>query len=364
MGILEKIKDIEDEIARTQKNKATEHHLGMLKAKLARFRSQLLEPPKSSKGEGEGFAVTKHGDARVSLIGFPSVGKSTLLSTLTPTESAVAAYEFTTLTCVPGIIKYKGARIQLLDLPGIIEGAAHGKGRGRQVIAVGRTSDLILTMLDATKGETQKRLLEQELETVGIRLNKQPPNIYFKVKAGGGLSFNSTVPLTILNEKLVRVILHEYKIFNAEILIRCDATIDEFIDVVEGNRSYIPCIYVYNKVDQLSIEEFDHLANQPHSILISLQLGLNLDNLLKIMWEYLGLVRVYTKRRGQPPDFGDAIVLRKDNTVEDVCKLIHKDLATQFKYALVWGTSAKHVPQKCGLGHTLEDEDVIQIIKK
>jgi len=157
MGILEKIKDIELEISRTQKNKATEYHLGILKAKLARYRAQLLEGPKSKGGPGEGFDVTKAGDARVSMIGFPSVGKSTLLNKLTETESATAAYEFTTLTCIPGVLKYKGARIQLLDLPGIIEGAAHGKGRGRQVISVGRTSDLILMMLDATKGDVQKK---------------------------------------------------------------------------------------------------------------------------------------------------------------------------------------------------------------
>ena len=117
--------------------------MGLLKAKLARYRSQLLEPAK--KGEkGEGFDVLKSGDARVALIGFPSVGKSTLLSLLTKTESEAANYEFTTLTCIPGVIQYKGANIQLLDLPGIIEGASQGKGRGRQVIAVARTADLVM----------------------------------------------------------------------------------------------------------------------------------------------------------------------------------------------------------------------------
>lgn len=65
--------------------------------------------------------------------GFPSVGKSSLLTILTGTESEAAAYEFTTLTCIPGVIHYNDAKIQLLDLPGIIEGAAQGKGRGRQV---------------------------------------------------------------------------------------------------------------------------------------------------------------------------------------------------------------------------------------
>lgn len=76
----------------------------------------------------------KSGDARVALIGFPSVGKSTLLNKLTNTHSEACAYEFTTLTCIPGKIEYNGANIQLLDLPGIIEGAAQGKGRGRQVM--------------------------------------------------------------------------------------------------------------------------------------------------------------------------------------------------------------------------------------
>ena len=112
MGILEKISEIEKEIARTQKNKATEYHLGLLKAKLAKYRSQLLEPPKSAGvGKGEGFDVMKSGDARVALIGFPSVGKSTLLNKLTSTSSTSASYEFTTLTCIPGVIEYNGAGV-------------------------------------------------------------------------------------------------------------------------------------------------------------------------------------------------------------------------------------------------------------
>lgn len=122
MGILEKISDIEHEISKTQKNKATEYHLGLLKAKLAKYRVMLLEPAGKAGVKGPGFDVVRNGDARVAMIGFPSVGKSTLLSKLTHTKSEVAAYEFTTLTCIPGKIHYNGADIQLLDLPGIIEG--------------------------------------------------------------------------------------------------------------------------------------------------------------------------------------------------------------------------------------------------
>ncbi|XP_051571342.1 developmentally-regulated GTP-binding protein 2 isoform X2 [Myxocyprinus asiaticus] len=364
MGILEKIAEIEREISRTQKNKATEYHLGLLKAKLAKYRAQLLEPSKSAGPKGEGFDVMKSGDARVALIGFPSVGKSTFLSLMTKTESEAASYEFTTLTCIPGVIEHKGANIQLLDLPGIIEGAAQGKGRGRQVIAVARTADVVIMMLDATKGDVQRELLEKELESVGIRLNRSKPNIYFKPKKGGGLSYNSTVPLTHCSEKLVQLILHEYKIFNAEVLFREDSTPDEFIDVIVGNRVYMPCLYVYNKVDQISIEEVDRLAHRPNSVVISCGMKLNLDYLLEQLWEYLALICIYTKKRGERPDFGDPIIMRRGASVEHVCHRIHRTLASQFKYALVWGTSTKYSPQRVGLTHIMEHEDVIQIVKK
>jgi len=364
MGILEKIAEIEREIGRTQKNKATEYHLGQLKAKLAKYRSQLLEPSGKGGEKGEGFDVMKSGDARVAMIGFPSVGKSTLLSTLTKTESCVASYEFTTLTCIPGVIDYKGANIQLLDLPGIIEGAAQGKGRGRQVIAVARTADLVIMVLDATKKDIHKDLLEKELDSVGIRLNKRKPEIYFKQKKTGGITFTATCNLTRMDEKMVRTILHEYKIHNAEVLFREDSTPDDFIDVINGKSIYMPCIYVYNKIDQISLEEVDRLARGEHNVVISCNMKLNLDYLLDVLWEHLALLRVYTKKPGQPPDFDDGIILRSGATVSHVCHAIHRTLAENTKYALVWGKSTKFSPQRVGLSHSMADEDVIQIVKK
>ncbi|RWR78093.1 developmentally-regulated G-protein 2 [Cinnamomum micranthum f. kanehirae] len=381
MGILEKIKEIEAEMARTQKNKATEYHLGQLKAKIAKLRTQLLEPPKGSSGAGEGFEVTKFGHGRVALIGFPSVGKSTLLTLLTGTHSEAASYEFTTLTCIPGIIHYNDAKIQLLDLPGIIEGASEGKGRGRQVIAVSKSSDIVLMVLDASKSEGHRQILTKELEAVGLRLNKRPPQIYFKKKKTGGISFNSTIALTHIDEKLCYQILHEYKIHNAELLFREDATVDDLIDVIEGNRKYMKCIYVYNKIDVIGIDDVDKLARQPNSIVISCNLKaglvnviyllsmsqLNLDRLLAKMWEEMGLVRVYSKPQGQQPDFSEPFVLSTDRggcSVEDFCNHIHRNLVKDVKYVLVWGTSARHYPQHCGLSHPLHDEDVVQIVKK
>jgi len=354
-------------MARTQKNKATAKHLGSLKAKLAKLKRDLISPPKGAGGgPGEGFDVTKSGDARIGLVGFPSVGKSTLLTKLTDTQSLIASYEFTTLTCIPGVIHYKGAKLQLLDLPGIIEGAKDGKGRGRQVIGVARTCNLIVLTLDALKPLGHKRIIENELEGFGIRLNKQPPNVSFKRKERGGVNFTSTIASpTHLDVEVCRSILSEYKIHNADITIRYDATIDDLIDVIEGNRVYIPCLYCLNKIDQITLEELDILDRIPHYVMISAHLEWNLDELLAKMWEYLGLIRIYTKPRGQIPDYTAPIVLSAKNcTVEAFCKRIHNSLMRQFKYALVWGSSVKHNPQRVGKDFVLHDEDVVQIVKK
>jgi small GTP-binding protein len=291
--ILEQIADIEAEMARTQRNKATERHFGVLKAKLAKLRRELITPKGGSSGPGEGFDVAKTGDARIGFVGFPSVGKSTLLTNLAGVYSEVASYEFTTLTTVPGVVRYKGARIQLLDLPGIIEGAKDGKGRGRQVIAVARTCSLIFIILDVLKPLEHKRIIERELEGFGIRLNKTPPNISFKKKEKGGINMTTPAGQSRLDLEQVRSILAEYRIHNADITLRCDATADDIIDVVEGNRVFIPAIYLLNKIDQISIEELDIIYKIPHAVPISAHHKWNFDDLLEKMWSYLCLIRMY-----------------------------------------------------------------------
>ncbi|TLD29974.1 GTP-binding protein 1 [Venturia nashicola] len=365
VNITEKIKEIEEEMKKTQKNKATEYHLGLLKGKLARYRAQLLEPgPGAGSSAGTGFDVQKNGDARIALVGFPSVGKSTFLSKITKTKSIVAAYAFTTLTAIPGVLEYGGAEIQVLDLPGIIEGAAEGKGRGRQVISA--TSDMIMMILDATKRAEQRALLEAELFAVGIRLNCAPPNIYLKVKKAGGMKISFAAPPKKLDEKMIYNILKDYKILNAEVLVRDeDATVDQLIDVImKDHRKYIQCLYVYNKIDSISLEHLDKLAREPHTAVMSCELDLGVSDVVDKSWDMLNLIRIYTKRKGVDPDFSEALIVRHGATIEDVCDQIHRTLKDHYKYGLVWGASARHVPQRVGLTHVVQDEDVVSIVSK
>lgn len=184
------------------------------------------------------------------------------------------------LTTVPGCVMYNGAKIQMLDLPGIIQGAKDGKGRGRQVIAVAKTCNLIFIVLDVNKPLTDKKLIEQELEGFGIRVNKESPNIVFRKKDKGGVSITSTMPLTHIDSDEIRAVMGEYKITSADIAFRCDATIDDLIDVIEEkSRRYIPVIYALNKIDAITIEELDILYRIPNSVPISSE-RVSLQNIL------------------------------------------------------------------------------------
>lgn len=361
MGISERIRELEEEIRKTQKNKATEYHIGLLKAKIAKLRRNLISGPKGGAG-GPSFDVKKSGDATVAIIGFPSVGKSTLLNKITNAESKTAVYEFTTLTCIPGMLYYKGAKIQVLDLPGIIEGAKDGRGRGREVIAVARNSDLILALLDARHPE-QYEVIVRELGGMGIRLNQKPPEVVIKKSIRGGLTMNHTVKMTKMDMRTASAILNEYGIHSGDVVIRQDIDADQFIDVLEGNRVYVPSIIVMNKTDLADEKELRKKYPLPF-IPISAEKAKNLQSVIDGIYSSLRFMRVYTKRRGEDADLKEPLIVKAGTSVEGVCNSLHRDLAKNFKYALVWGKSVKHPAQRVGLEHVLQEGDIVSIMSK
>eukprot|EP00461_Guttulinopsis_vulgaris_P004686 UN04688 len=380
--IQQRIDDIHLEISRMQIHKHSEYHYGKLKARLAILHGMKIKAESHGKKQAQGgFDVEKTGQASVGLIGLPSSGKSTLLGTVTSTKSEISAHEFSTLTCIPGVLTYNDTTIQLLDLPGIIEGASGGKGRGREVISVVRSCQMILMVIDASRSleslgrtnihtknpvtcplEMQRRILTKELYECGIRLNRTVPDIVIKQKKAGGVSLNSMgKELTYLDVNIIRDILQMHKIHNVDVLVRGDYTVDDFIDVVMGNRRYLPALYVVNKIDMLPIERVNFYAHAKHTVVISCNHKFNIEYLLAKMWDYLNFVRVYTKPKGSKPDFTEPVILPRGATVEDLCAYIHKDFVTKFKYAYVWGRSVKFQPQRVGKTHLLSDEDVVAL---
>jgi len=295
MNIAERIKELEDHLRDAQYNKHTEHAFGVIKAQIAKLRGR-LESAAAKKSGGTGFAIKKSGDATVVLLGFPSTGKSTLLNSLTNAKSKVAAYEFTTLDVIPGLLEYKHAKIQILDVPGILAGASRGKGRGKEVLAMVRNADLILIIIDALNPEQYPAILK-EVYDVGIRINQQSPDVKIAKKVRGGIDVGSTVVLTKLSKETIIAILHEFKINNADVLIRSDITADELIDAIEGTRKYIPAVVVVSKIDLLSKDSIDKLIRTMNpDVLVSAEKQININKLKDVIFDKLNFIRIFFSR--------------------------------------------------------------------
>jgi small GTP-binding protein len=369
MGIPEKIKAIEDEIHKTQINKATEFHIGLLKAKMARLRREMDENTHgktvSTGGENAGFDVRKTGDATVVLIGLPSVGKSTLLNALTNAKSRVASYQFTTLTAVPGIMDYRGAKIQILDLPGIIQGAAAGKGIGKRVISIARNADLILIVLDVFQPD-HLRILKNELAEIGIKIDQKHPNVIVEKTSIGGVSVNILVP-TKLTQNLIKEMLRVSGIHNGRITIReKDLTEDQLIDVLNGNRVYLNSLTVLNKIDLVNQGFVREIQSKIGSnfIPISADANINIDALKEAIYHKLDFIRIYMRPKRGEIDYREPMIIRNGSTVADVCNKVHRNMIKDFRFAQIWGKSAKFNGQKVGLDHVLSDEDILTLVKK
>ena len=365
MGLPEKIKKIEDDIHRTQVNKKTEHHIGLLRAKLAKLRGELEEQQTRKTGSRIGYDVKKSGDATVVLIGLPSVGKSTLLNRLTNAKSKVAAYQFTTLEVVPGVMEQGGARIQVLDLPGIIKGASSGKGLGRRVLAVARSADLVLFIVDVFQPEARD-ILERELRSVGIRVDEEPPNVVIEKSSAGGISVTPQVKLTKITEALAKDILRVYDVNAARVVIRQDIDDQQLVDVLSGNRVYVPSLTVMNKIDLVNAGFTTEVSRKlPYRFVpVSAEGDVNMQALREEIYSRLNFVRVYMRRRTGETDFEEPMVVRGGTTIADVCDKIHRGMKDEFRYAQVWGKSVKFGGQRVGMTHRLEDQDVLTIITR
>jgi small GTP-binding protein len=362
--IEEQIKEIEEEIFNTQKNKATEHHIGKLKAKIAKLRAQQELQKVKGGGTGRRYYIKKSGDATVALVGFPSVGKSSLLNDLTGSKAEVAAYHFTTLEVIPGVMEYKSAKIQILDMPGLIKGAAKGKGRGREVITAARAADIILLLGDVFSYRLD--ILMRELYDAGIRLDKQPPDISITQETKGGIIIRSTVQLTNMTEKEIAEIIRVYGIVNASVTVRENIDTDSLVDFLAGNRVYIPSVVAINKFDlrYTGVEEKIMETIGRDYLKVSAVTHEGLEELKETIYDTLGFIRVYLKPKGGKADLDEPLVILNGSTVRTVCEHLHRDFVDLFRYSLVWGKSAKFPGQSVGLNHTLVDGDVLSVITK
>ena len=360
MSLTDKIAEIEEEIANTKYNKATQHHIGKLKAKLAQLREEVVIS--SSGPKGSGYGVRKAGDATVALVGLPSVGKSTLLNALTDADSETGSYAFTTLDVVPGVLKYRDANIQILDLPGLIEGAARGAGRGKEVLSVIRSADLIVHVIDAV--DPAPHVILKELFDSGLRLNSRPPNGSVSKTGIGGIEVISTVKQEV-EEDAIKSVVREYGIVNAQVVLREKITLDGLVDILANTRVYSPSFDVITKVDMVNKDQLKEVRKKCTNktiIEVAAPTAKGVENLKKQIYNSLEFISIFMKPQGEKADLEEPMVVRKGTTIAEICQRLHRDFIRKFRYSQVWGPSAKFPGQTVGLNHEVKDLDIVSII--
>ncbi|HJM30176.1 MAG: GTP-binding protein [Candidatus Thalassarchaeaceae archaeon] len=365
--IEEQIKALEEEISKTKYNKATQGHIGKLKAKIAALRERRAKAQAHAKssGGGPGFEIKKSGDASVALVGFPSVGKSSLISQLTDVESDTGNFEFTTLTCIPGVLHHRGATIQILDLPGLIKGASEGKGRGREILNVIRSCDMVLYVVDPFQ-ESHFDILDLELWKAGMRLNQQKPQVFIDRTERGGVVVRSTLEQTNLTDEEIQAIIRSFGIVSANVTLRTDVTDDNIVDTLAGNRVYSDAVVVLNKIDlatKKDLKKANNMLPKDWPILpVSAKTGEGIEEMKDFIFNNLHFMSIYLKPQGQEADLIEPLIIKNTSTVRNVCQKLHRDFVRKFRYARVKGPSAKFDWQRVGLDHRLKDGDLLSVI--
>ena len=292
------------------KHKGTEHLQADIKSRIKQLSDELLGPKKGAARGAQGYAVRREGAAQVCLVGPPNAGKSSLHATLTGSKSEVGPFPYTTKLPVPGMLPFEDIAFQLVDLPPVSR--AHLEP---WIVGVLQGADAIWLVVDLADPECTDQVVAIRDELARRKI--------------------------VLDENWPR---------------RSDD--DVF-------RVSLPTLLVANKTDldpdpdEVKVLE-ELLGIRYPAIAVSATRGSNLGQLAPFLFRALGIVRVYSKVRGEPPDRRRPFTLRAGDRVSDVARLVHQDVAATLKYARVWG-SGDFDGQQVGPEHRVADGDVLEL---
>jgi ribosome-interacting GTPase 1 len=332
----ERLQCLKEMLRTVPKHKGTEHLQADIKSRIKELTDEITGPRKGGARTGPAHTVKPDGAAQVALVGPPNSGKSSLHARLTGSHAEVGPYPHTTHAPMPGMMPYKDIYFQLVDLPPI--GAdcmeawmpnalqpAHAvllvvdlnlPGCVENVAAIrDRLDGKRITLLETWRGALDPSLL--------VTSGQDPPAAVAAPETDGG-----------------------------------DDDEDPF-------RIHLPTLLVANKSDvKFDPEEIDVLeelvdARYP-AVSVSTETGEGLDRIGELLFQGLQVLRVYTKIPGHPADTDKPYTLFKGESVLDLARLVHRDIAGTLKFARVWG-SAKFDGQQVGKEHRLNDGDVVEL---
>ncbi len=364
----DRIEKLEKFLSLIPKHKSSEKMVAHYRHRLTVLRDELEERRarrRASTG-GPTFSIAKEGAGQVILVGLTNSGKSALLNKLTGSKAKVGDYEFTTQIPEPGVLKFGGTDIQIIEMPALFEGAGESSV-GRQILGGIRNADLIVLVIDLSQEPlAQMEFIIRILDNAKIKINKKPPPINFVKTGSGGLhiigqTFFQGSPDTI------RQFLLDRKIHNCSLQFRGPTTLDDLIEVLEGRTTYAPSIIIGTKGDApKSSEHFQALRSHYQNFPIyafSVEKTKGIKKVAAGIFEALGVIRIFTRKLSG--EIGDKpLILPKGSTVEDLAERLHSDFHRNFRHAVVFRMGQKMRRKRVGFTFTLEDQDVIQIFIK
>ena len=369
-SIEEKIKALEEFLSSVPKHKGTENLRSWARRRLAELKEELEEKRRRKSGKGPRFFIEKEGAAQVVVLGPPNSGKSSIVHVLTGAKTIIADYPFSTTEPIPGMLKYEDVLFQLIDTPPLIPGK---KGLwNTRVIGLVRNADAVIIVLDAVNNPYQQFLeISSELESSGILLTKPKGRVVIEKQRTGKTGIRVTLMGKLVGCTIddVRKLLEGYRIYNAHVKIYGEVTLDHVEQAIFESRMYKPAIVIINKAD-LNLKEaiksgkrIREINNSIPIIIASAKLRKGFEDLGRILFKTLDLIRVYTKQPNSEPS-SKPLILKRGATVLDVAKAIHSSFVDTFLYARIWGPSAKYPGERVGLDHVLEDKDIVEIHAK
>lgn len=302
----EKAELLEELLSTIPKHKGTDKLRADLRRRLSKLKS--AAQTRKSSGIRSAYQIDKEGAGQVVLVGPPNVGKSALVAALTNASPEVAEAPYTTWAPTPGMMPVEDVQVQLIDTPPV-----NPEFIEPELLNLLRRADLILLVVDL-----QSYPIEHLEETVGI--------------------------------------LQENRILPCHLRERCPE---------EQRVSFKPFLVLANKADDESFDEdFEVLCelvgDEWQLIPVSAATGRNFERFKQVVFEQLGIVRVYAKPPGEEPDYGAPFVLKRGSTVEELAGKVHKDFLENLKSARVWGSS-DFEGQMVSRDYVLHDGDVVEL---
>jgi ribosome-interacting GTPase 1 len=314
------------------KHKGTEHLQADIKTRIKELNEELSGPRKGAARGGPELTIRPDGAAQVALLGPPNAGKSSLHARLTGSQAVVGPYPFATKFPLPGMLPHEDVQFQLVDLPPVTEDyiepwmGATLQSADAAMLVVDLTDPACVEQLDAV----ERRLREKKVDLLA-RVPGRKEAVAVAAGTDGG----------------------------------DDGRGDDAID--DPFRVRLPAILVANKADQFEdpdaeLEVYRELAPDPFvSLTVSAEGGRGLDRIGPALFELLEIVRIYSKMPGHPPDLSKPFTLGAGGTVRDVAQQVHRGLASELKFARVWGPSAEFDGQQVSGDHVVKDKDVVEL---